>query len=100
MVPTASRIPATASILDGKAYINERYDSETGLSYLHARYYDPQLGRFLSPDTWDPILSGVDINRYAYAGNDPINGSDPNGHIFDTVWDAGSIAYDIGKVAY
>jgi hypothetical protein len=27
-----------------------------------------------------PILQGVDINRYAYAGNDPINGSDPNGH--------------------
>ncbi|MCB1433672.1 MAG: RHS repeat-associated core domain-containing protein [Alphaproteobacteria bacterium] len=55
--------------------------NETGLQYLHARYYDSDLGRFLSPDTWDPILAGVDINRYAYAGNDPINGSDPNGHI-------------------
>ncbi|CAN5561476.1 hypothetical protein BH10PSE7_BH10PSE7_30130 [soil metagenome] len=38
--------------------------------------------RFLQPDTWDPILLGVDINRYAYAGNDPINGSDPLGHQF------------------
>jgi hypothetical protein len=36
--------------------------------------------KFLSPDTWDPMLPGVDINRYAYAGNDPINKSDPNGH--------------------
>jgi RHS repeat-associated protein len=63
-----------------KAYINERYDPETGLQYLHARYYDPVTGRFLSPDTWDPILAGVDTNRYAYAGNDPINFSDPNGH--------------------
>jgi RHS repeat-associated protein len=63
-----------------KAYINERYDPETGLQYLHARYYDPVTGRFLSPDTWDPILAGVDTNRYAYAGNDPVNGSDPNGH--------------------
>lgn len=36
--------------------------------------------RYLSPDTWDPWLQGVDINRYAYGGNDPINQSDPNGH--------------------
>jgi RHS repeat-associated protein len=65
---------------NGKAYINERFDPETGLQYLHARYDDPSLGRFLTPDTWDPILAGVDINRYAYAGNDPINASDPAGH--------------------
>jgi RHS repeat-associated protein len=56
-------------------------DPETGLQYLHARYYDPNLGRFLSPDTWDPMLPGVDFNRYAYAGNDPVNGSDPGGHM-------------------
>jgi RHS repeat-associated protein len=66
--------------LNGKAYINERYDTETNLQYLNARYYDPLLGRFLSPDTWDPILAGVDVNRYAYAGNDPVNFSDANGH--------------------
>lgn len=69
-----------SSAIDGKAWINERYDADTGLQYLHARYMDPALGRFLSPDTWDPILASVDINRYAYAQNDPINGSDPNGH--------------------
>jgi RHS repeat-associated protein len=63
-----------------KSYINERYDGETGLQYLHNRYYDSALGRFLSPDTWDPAMSGVDINRYAYALNDPINGRDPYGH--------------------
>jgi RHS repeat-associated protein len=74
------RVPANA--LTNKAYINERFDPETGLQYLHARYYDPNLGRFLTPDTWDPMLPGVDYNRYAYAGNDPVNGSDPNGHQF------------------
>jgi RHS repeat-associated protein len=63
-----------------KGYINERYDAESGLMYLHARYYDPLLPRFLTPDTWDPTLEDVDINRYAYAGNDPVNLSDPNGH--------------------
>ena len=72
-----------STILNGKAYINERFDAETGLQYLHARYYDPNLGRFLTPDTWDPILAGVDFNRYAYAANDPVNMSDANGHSTD-----------------
>jgi hypothetical protein len=36
--------------------------------------------RWLSPDTYDPWMEGVDFNRYAYSGNDPINKSDPNGH--------------------
>lgn len=41
----------------------------------------PQPVKFLTPDTWDPILDGVDTNRYAYSGNDPVNGNDPNGHV-------------------
>jgi RHS repeat-associated protein len=53
---------------------------ETGLQYLHAGNYDPQLGRFLSPATWDPTLPGVGTNRYAYSGNDPVNMMDPGGH--------------------
>ena len=71
-----------------KGYINQRYDAESGLMYLHARYDDPLGGRFLTPDTWDPILQGVDINRYAYAGNDPINQSDPNGHNWETLYNS------------
>jgi RHS repeat-associated protein len=73
---------SNAPIAGGKGYLNERYDPETGLQYLHARYHDPILGRFLTPDTWDVMQQGVDINRYAYAGNDPVNMSDPNGHAF------------------
>jgi hypothetical protein len=41
------------------------------------------LGRFLSPDTFDPLLPGVGTNRYAYAQNDPVNKRDPNGHLFE-----------------
>ena len=36
--------------------------------------------RFISPDDMDPTLPGVGTNRYAYAGNDPVNKADPNGH--------------------
>ncbi|MDX8459801.1 RHS repeat-associated core domain-containing protein [Mesorhizobium humile] len=63
-----------------KSYIGERFDPETGLLYLNARYMDPVLGRFISPDDWDPTKQGVGTNRYAYAQNDPVNKSDPNGH--------------------
>ncbi|MGO7335779.1 RHS repeat-associated core domain-containing protein [Rhizobium leguminosarum] len=66
-----------------KSYIGERFDPETGLMYLNARYYDPAFGRFVSPDDWDPTKEGVGTNRYAYAGNDPVNKSDPNGHSVD-----------------
>jgi RHS repeat-associated protein len=67
-----------------KNYVGERFDPETGLMYLNARYMDPTFGRFISPDDWNPTLEGVGTNRYAYAANDPINKSDPNGHAF---WD-------------
>jgi RHS repeat-associated protein len=77
-----------------RGFIGERHDPEAGLLYLHARFYDPKLGRFLSPDWWDPIdedtaaeggaagvlSSPVGANRYAYSGNDPVNKSDQSGH--------------------
>ena len=63
-----------------KGFIGERHDEEVGLIYLNARYYDPQIARFIQPDTWDPTLPGVGTNRYGYSFNDPINKSDPNGH--------------------
>ena len=51
-------------------------DAELGLHYNRARYYSPELGRYLSPDPLD-LLAG--LNVYTYANNDPINGSDPLG---------------------
>jgi RHS repeat-associated protein len=52
------------------------YDQEVGLYYNRARYYDPQLGRFLSED---PAGMAAGLNLYVYAGNDPINAQDPSG---------------------
>ena len=51
-------------------------DSETGLSLMGLRYYDPSVGRFL---TRDP--SGYDggPNLYDYTGNNPVNYADPMG---------------------
>ncbi|MGH0346508.1 RHS repeat-associated core domain-containing protein [Sinorhizobium meliloti] len=71
---------ANKAMTTQKNYVGERFDPETGLMYLNARYMDPTFGRFISPDDWSPTLDGVGTNRYAYAANDPINKSDPNGH--------------------
>lgn len=43
------------------------------------RWYLPQLMRFSAPDSLSPFSVGG-INSYAYAGNDPVNRSDPSGH--------------------
>jgi RHS repeat-associated protein len=73
--------PPPGPLTLSRSYIGEKRDPETGLLYLNARYLDPALGRFISPDWFDPTQAGVGTNRYAYAENDPINKSDPNGHI-------------------
>jgi RHS repeat-associated protein len=51
-------------------------DSVTGLMYYRARWYDAQVGRFISED---PIGLAGGINSFAYVGNDPQNGTDPTG---------------------
>lgn len=52
------------------------FDSETGLHYNGARYYEPKTGRYLSSD---PIGLRGGLNTYVYAGNNPLRYIDPFG---------------------
>ena len=63
-------------------YSGEYLDEETGLIYLHARYYDSSIGRFISED---PIRDGM--NWYAYCGNSPVMMVDPSGNHRQPVYD-------------
>ena len=58
-------------------YAGETFDSSTGLYYDRARYYDPQLGRFISQDPMGAAGSGS--NLYAYCGDNPTDATDPSG---------------------
>ncbi|QIE27519.1 RHS Repeat protein (plasmid) [Caballeronia sp. SBC2] len=57
-------------------YTGQQYLAPLGLYYYKARMYSPTLGRFLQTD---PVGYADDLNWYAYAGNNPINFSDPTG---------------------
>ncbi|MDP2605719.1 MAG: RHS repeat-associated core domain-containing protein [Deltaproteobacteria bacterium] len=53
------------------------YDEETGLHYALMRYYNPELGRYL---TMDPMRTdGGSLNFYTYCDGDPLNRYDPTG---------------------
>ena len=64
----------------GHTFTGQKLDG-TGLQYYNARYYDPTIGVFISPDTIVPDAGLViDYNRYAYSRGNPLKFSDPTGH--------------------
>jgi len=64
-----------------------RNDGDAGLVHVGARYYDAQVGRFITRDTL------LDQKPYLYCEHDPVNGLDPHGHA--PAWIGGVI--DWGK---
>jgi len=59
------------------------YDQETGLHYNYFRYYNPQTGRYITPD---PIGLEGGINLFGYVANNPINNIDPEALIIPLEW--------------
>jgi RHS repeat-associated protein len=58
-------------------YTGREFDAETNLHFYRARYYDPQIGRFINED---PLrFRGGGVNFYDYVGGNPINYRDPSG---------------------
>src|SRR4030042_1087244 len=57
-----------------RLFTNQMYDKESGLYYYNARYYDPHLGTFITPD---PAMD--EYNHYAYCYANPIRYTDPTG---------------------
>ncbi|MEQ3657365.1 MAG: RHS repeat-associated core domain-containing protein [Glaciecola sp.] len=71
---------------DGVGYTGHKFDTDIGLSYMQARYYDPVIGRFYSND---PVgfRAVHSFNRYAYVNNNPYSYNDPTGMTMECVTD-------------
>jgi RHS repeat-associated protein len=65
------------SLGTAKAFTGQEADALTGLSYYHARWYDPVTGLFVSVDTQEGNAQGV--NPYGYVRENPETWTDPTG---------------------
>jgi RHS repeat-associated protein len=62
-------------------YTGQERDYDTGLDYMHFRYYASTMGRFLKPDNIIPnAFNPQSWNLYSYVNGNPVNFNDPSGH--------------------
>ena len=70
--------------------------------YLNSRYYDPEVGRFISPDTTEVLrispTSLKEKNLYAYCNNNPVVYEDVTGTVAETVFDIATLALSAVEV--
>lgn len=74
--PYGETLGTSGTHTESRGWIDQRNDPETGLTYLHARYSDPKLGIFLSPD---PIGVAGGMNLYGYGLGNPLRWTDRSG---------------------
>ncbi|RMD65009.1 hypothetical protein D6833_03565, partial [Candidatus Parcubacteria bacterium] len=71
-----------------RGYTGHEQLDEVGLIHMNGRVYDPELGRFLSPDpNVQAPLNSQNLNRYSYVLNNPLSYTDPSGFFFDKLGD-------------
>lgn len=76
-----------AASTDYKGFTKHEHDDEVVLINMNAREYDPQIGRFISPDpVIDRGLPSQGLNRYTYVGNNPLSFVDPDGYGLKKWW--------------
>jgi RHS repeat-associated protein len=66
-------------------FTDQREEAALGIYFFNARWFDPSLGRFISPDTIVPTgTQGTQAwDRYAFVNNNPVRYNDPTGHVAD-----------------
>lgn len=71
----------TLTASTSRGFTGHEHVASVGLIDMNARMYDPELGRFLSPDSYIPeLFNSESLNRYSYVYNNPLAYTDPTGH--------------------
>ncbi len=85
--PYGEVVTHTGSASVKHQFTGQEKDDSTGLQYFASRYYDPQLGRFITADTIVPkLINPQEFNRYSYVNNNPVKFTDPSGHKKHGFW--------------
>ncbi len=80
LISTTGTLASTVGAKNSYRYRGYRYDTETGLYYLNARYYNPDWGRFINADSLGGEVGKLlSHNVFAYCMNNPVNLDDPSG---------------------
>ena len=92
--PDVTPVPSSNPSISNHGFTGHRHNNtgtnNLGLIYMNARYYLPEIGRFISADTIVPEPKDPQTyNRYSYALNSPTNFTDPTGHCTSN-YEAGS----------
>ena len=112
ILATTGSMASTLGQLNPLRYRSYVYDQETGLYYVSSRYYDPEIGRWISPEpnvyagAFDSGSGLIGYNVYAYCANNPVNLSDPTGEFILTALIVGVVVGAViggaigGTIAY
>jgi RHS repeat-associated protein len=78
--PYGNLLSSTGSVANPWRFAGGYFDSSTGLYKFGTRYYNPGFGRWSQQDPLRGQLNDpTSLNRYLYAGDDPVNFTDPGG---------------------
>jgi RHS repeat-associated protein len=79
--PFGEVLASEGNRINSLRYTGEQWDSDVGLLYLRARWYDPSVGRFTTRDLFPgfPTLPQTQ-HSYVYVNNNPLRNTDPSGH--------------------
>jgi RHS repeat-associated protein len=79
-------------------FTGHQFDPETGLIYARARYYDPEIGRFISRDAYEgETEEAPSLHRFAYAHGNPLVYRDADGRSATVVGAALGLAWGVGQ---
>jgi RHS repeat-associated protein len=89
-----NHIGTTGNVNNPYRYAGYRWDEETGLYYLNARYYAPEIGRFITRDAFHGLDDDPhSLNWYNYAHSNPVMFVDPSGYSRELIMDMVSYAF-------